>query len=74
MRERRPLELVVRNILQDLEDYETYKYDIPVVLLDGVEIARHEMTAEQLERALDEGSNGPAGRPTGGDCSDGAVS
>jgi hypothetical protein len=28
------------------------KHDIPIVLLDGKEIARHHMTADQLRAAL----------------------
>ncbi len=53
VRARRTFELVKRNILDDLTDYDRYKHDIPVVLLDGVEIARHEMTEAQLDAALD---------------------
>jgi glutaredoxin len=60
VRDRRPFQFVVRNILQDLADYENYKHDIPVVVVDGAEIARHRMTAEQLERALSTPHN-PAG-------------
>jgi glutaredoxin len=48
-------EMVVRNILDDLADYEKYKHDIPVVLLDGVEIARHRLTEGELEFALKRG-------------------
>ena len=36
---RRPLEVVLRNILDDPADLERYQYEIPVVLLDGVETA-----------------------------------
>lgn len=36
------------NILSDLVLYERYKHDIPVVCLDGVEIFRHRLTAEEL--------------------------
>ena len=52
VRRKRPFELELRNILENLDDYEKYKHDIPVILLDGVEIARHRMTEEQLEFAL----------------------
>jgi len=45
-------ELETRNILQDLADYERYKHDIPVILLDGREIARHRITLAELRRAL----------------------
>lgn len=49
---RRPLDVVRRNILDDPADFERYQYEIPVVLLDGVEIARYRMTAEELEAAF----------------------
>jgi glutaredoxin len=52
VRRRRPFEVELRNILENLDEYEKYKHDIPVILLDGVEIARHRMTEEQLEFAL----------------------
>ncbi len=45
-------ELELRNILEDLADYERYKHDIPVILLDGREIARHRVTLAQLREAL----------------------
>jgi glutaredoxin len=49
---RREFDFVARNIESDPTDYEMYRNDIPVVTVDGVEIARHRMTAAQLERAL----------------------
>jgi glutaredoxin len=49
---RREFEFVSRNIENDPADYEKYKHDIPVVTVDGIEVARHRMTAEQLENAL----------------------
>jgi glutaredoxin len=52
VRRKHSLELELRNILENLHDYEKYKHDIPVVLLNGVEIARHRMTEDQLEFAL----------------------
>ena len=45
-------EVEIRNILDDAADYERYKHDIPVVLLNGREIARHRMTLPQLLAAL----------------------
>ncbi len=50
---KRPLEVVVRNILDDPIDFEKYRYEIPVVLVDGVEVARYRLTAGELEAALD---------------------
>ena len=45
-------ELERRNILDDLADYERYKHDIPVILVNGREIARHRLTEAQLVEAL----------------------
>ena len=49
---RRDFEFVLQNIENDSATFERYKNDIPVVTVDGVEIARHRMTADQLEEAL----------------------
>jgi glutaredoxin len=53
IRARHPFDLVRRNILNDLADYEKYKHDIPVILVDDVEIARHHLVEAQLLRALE---------------------
>ena len=45
-------ELDVRNILDDAGDFEKYRHDIPVICVNGREIARHGLTAEQLRAAL----------------------
>ena len=50
---RRPLKLIERNILDDLADLERYHDLIPVVTVDGREIARYRLTEAQLEAALD---------------------
>ena len=52
VRARRPFELELRNILDDFDEYERYKHDIPVVLVNGREIARHHMTEAQFEAGL----------------------
>jgi glutaredoxin len=52
VRARRPFELVKRNILDDLTDYEQFKYEIPVILVDGREVARHHLSERQLQSAL----------------------
>ena len=52
VRARVAFELVRRNILENLDDYEKYKHDIPVILVDGVEIARHHLNADVLVDAL----------------------
>lgn len=43
-----PLELEVRNIESDPGDFVRYRYDIPVVLLDGIEVARHRLSEVRL--------------------------
>ena len=50
---RRPVERVVRNILDDPRDFDAYQFEIPVVLVNGVEVARYRLTAAELEAALD---------------------
>jgi glutaredoxin len=47
-----------RNIALDLDDYERYKHDIPVLMIDGREVARHRITEQALAAAL-----GRAGLP-----------
>jgi glutaredoxin len=53
VRRRRGFELVVKNILDDPADFEKYQHDIPVVMVDGHEVARHRMEARMFEAALD---------------------
>jgi len=43
-----------RNIALDLDDYERYKHDIPVLMIDGREVARHRMSETALVAALRE--------------------
>jgi glutaredoxin len=47
-------DLVEVNIAGDLELYERLKYDIPVVLIDGVEAFRHRLTAREFLIALEQ--------------------
>ena len=41
-----------RDITHDPADFEKYKHDVPVILVDGIEIARHRMSPGQLRAAL----------------------
>ncbi|MEO8095677.1 MAG: glutaredoxin family protein [Pseudolysinimonas sp.] len=41
-----------RNIALDLDDYERHKHDIPVLMIDGREVARHRITEAALGAAL----------------------
>jgi glutaredoxin len=47
-----PIELAIRNILDDPADFERYQYEIPVVILDGVEIARYRLSEAELIAAI----------------------
>jgi glutaredoxin len=49
----RSFEFSRRNILDDAVDFQKYQSDIPVVLIDGREVARHRMTVQQFIAALD---------------------
>jgi glutaredoxin len=55
VRRRRAFDLEVRNILDDPADFRKYQHEIPVVLVNGVEVARHRMTPEELETSLGRG-------------------
>jgi glutaredoxin len=52
VRERLPFELSVRNIMLDMNDFEKFKHDIPVIFLGNIEIARHRISEEQLISAI----------------------
>jgi glutaredoxin len=41
-----------RNIAQSLDDFERYKHDIPVLVIDGREVARHRISDAVLDAAL----------------------
>ena len=60
VRARRPFTVQRRNILDRFDDYEKYKHDIPVILVDGTEIARHHLSEEQLECAVDASPHSPS--------------
>lgn len=47
-------ELVLRDITKDRELFERYRYDIPIVMLDGGEICRHRVDLARVRRALAE--------------------
>jgi glutaredoxin len=49
---RRALALEKVDILKDAGAFSRYQFEIPVVLLDGREIARHRLTVAELEAAL----------------------
>ena len=52
VRREREFEFIVRNIEDDPADFEKYKHAIPVVVVDGKEIARYKLSRMQLETAL----------------------
>jgi Glutaredoxin-like domain (DUF836) len=44
--------LVERDIRDDAEWYRLYRFEIPVLLLDGAELARHRVDADALRALL----------------------
>jgi len=54
-----PFHLEERNILDNPSDYDRYKHGIPVICVNGKEIARHRLTPEVLDRALDQAYSPP---------------
>ena len=56
----RAFDFVERNVLDDAADFERYKHAIPVVTVDGREIARYRLAANDLLAALDAAAAGPA--------------
>ena len=49
----RGVSVAERNIALDLDDFERYKHDIPVLVIDGREVARHRIGEAALLAALD---------------------
>jgi rSAM/selenodomain-associated transferase 1 len=52
VRARCSFEFIKRNILEDLEDYQRYRHEIPVIFVEDREIARHHLEESQLRTAL----------------------
>ena len=52
VRREREFEFAVRNIEEDAAEFEKYKNAIPVVVVDGREIARYKLSRMVLEAAL----------------------
>ena len=50
---RRALEIEIRNIEADPSDFARYQFDIPVVCVNGRQVARHRLTTRELEAVLD---------------------
>ncbi|RKH06308.1 glutaredoxin family protein [Corallococcus praedator] len=68
VRTRLPFELYVTDILQSPDLFETWRYDIPVVLIDGVPAFKHRVEPEVLEARLREVMNGtPIAKTVGQD-------
>lgn len=49
----RAFDAVSRNILDDPADFERYKHAIPVVTVNGREVARYRLALPQLLQAID---------------------
>ena len=56
VRQRVPFELVERDVRQDAELARRWRYDIPVVCIDGVVALKGRVTEESFERRLQEGA------------------
>jgi glutaredoxin len=54
-----PFELELRNILDRAAEFAEYQFAIPVIHVDGQEIARYRLTEEQLTAALAAGTISP---------------
>ena len=46
------VDVAERNISHNLDDFVRYQHDIPVLAIDGREVARHRVTEEALVSAL----------------------
>ena len=46
------------NIEDDPELKRRYRYDIPVITINGVEAFRHRVSAEEFRKAMEEGVSG----------------
>lgn len=46
------LELVERDVREDAETRRLYLFEIPLLLLNGAELARHRITADELRLRL----------------------
>jgi hypothetical protein len=53
VRTQRPFDFEKCNIELTPDEFERYKHDIPVIMVDGAEISRHTLTAAALNAALD---------------------
>jgi glutaredoxin len=54
------LRLIKRNILDDAEDFHRYQFEIPVIFVGDTEVARHRVTAAELEAAVREAVGKPS--------------
>jgi len=52
LREEIPFEMELVDITQDEDLYQKYKYEIPVVLINGVEVARYRIDKDQILHLL----------------------
>ena len=46
------IDVAERNIAGSLDDFERYQHDIPVLVIDGREVARHRISDAALDAAL----------------------
>jgi glutaredoxin len=60
VRARLPFELRIISILEDPALFTTWRYDIPVVVINGEPAFKHHVDPDALEARLREASNGTA--------------
>jgi glutaredoxin len=60
VRARIPFELRIISILEDAAAFEAWRYDIPVVVIDGVPVFKHRVEPAELEARLREAQSGTA--------------
>jgi hypothetical protein len=58
----RRFDFVRRNILDDPAEFDRYKHAIPVVAVNGREVARYRLNLNDLLAAIDVAAAGPGGK------------
>jgi predicted thioredoxin/glutaredoxin len=60
LRARHAFELVERDVRSDPSLWERFRYDVPVVLIDGEVAYRHRVDPEEMERRLTSAGRRPS--------------
>jgi hypothetical protein len=65
LRARIPFELVEEDIRADPTTFAAYRYDIPVVIIDGRDTFKHRLEEAEVEACLQRAMNGTRVAPSG---------